>query len=480
MAIIFIPLNIIAKEKMQCKPKREIGGDTVIILKNLDQALKYHRNNKDTALYFAKKALEQSEKLSYCEGQIKSWNWIGIIYGSQHKYPLAIDAYEQVEKISEFIGDKMNVCVANHNIGLIYQNRRYYEKALEYFLKSYDTIKDEESDFNITISLISISACYIESNQLKEALDYGEKAYKKAESLSGDFLEDRFPEKNQLEGIAIQNLGEIYFKKDSLNVALCYYKKAISKLLIAEDYDNLGEVYSNIGRLYYKKNEIDSCIYYLNLGINSSIEYKNYNNIIASSSLLKNIYKNDKDSVIKYLTIYADAKDDINNDLILQETEKALVGKELRDYEKRKIEEEIKKKREEEEQNTMRYLLIFIFIILFFVSLFIMRKNISKRSRILISYMGLLATLLLYEYVLLLIHPFIGHITGHHLIYMFFIMVLVGAILVYLHHRLDHFIQKLLIRKAIAKNTITQDAENQDAIIQDTENQDAESQNIDS
>lgn len=78
----------------------------------------------------------------------------------------------------------------------------------------------------------------------------------------------------------------------------------------------------------------------------------------------------------------------------------------------------------------------------------------------LISFLSILALLLVFEFINLIVHPFIGNLTHHSPILMLLCMVAIASMLIPLHHRLEHFIKDKLIEKnktirlASAKKTI--------------------------
>jgi ABC-type uncharacterized transport system permease subunit len=61
-----------------------------------------------------------------------------------------------------------------------------------------------------------------------------------------------------------------------------------------------------------------------------------------------------------------------------------------------------------------------------------------------IGFMGLLGLLLLFEFIALLIHPYIEEWTHGILVLMLLILVAVGSLLVPMHHKLEHWLKEKL------------------------------------
>jgi hypothetical protein len=100
-----------------------------------------------------------------------------------------------------------------------------------------------------------------------------------------------------------------------------------------------------------------------------------------------------------------------------------------------------------------------IALITFLVIFLLLAQSIVVKSGF-IKFLGIIALLLAFEFINLLLHPVIGDLTHHSQIWMFMIMVLIAALLVPLHHRLEKWITNILVEKnkrirlAAAKKTI--------------------------
>ncbi|MFN5335459.1 MAG: hypothetical protein ACK5BV_09750, partial [Bacteroidota bacterium] len=79
-----------------------------------------------------------------------------------------------------------------------------------------------------------------------------------------------------------------------------------------------------------------------------------------------------------------------------------------------------------------------------------------------IRFFGILSLLILFEFLNLLLHPFVGDMTHHSPILMLIIMVFLASFLIPLHNYLEHWISHKLvernnkIRLKAAKKTIQQ------------------------
>jgi len=89
---------------------------------------------------------------------------------------------------------------------------------------------------------------------------------------------------------------------------------------------------------------------------------------------------------------------------------------------------------------------IAIFIPTFFLFvLFLSRRKAKPRT---VEFLGILALLLVFEFVTLLVHPYIERWTHETPVLTLLILVAIAAILVPLHHRTEHWVKSKLVRRA--------------------------------
>jgi NADH:ubiquinone oxidoreductase subunit 3 (subunit A) len=118
-----------------------------------------------------------------------------------------------------------------------------------------------------------------------------------------------------------------------------------------------------------------------------------------------------------------------------------------------------KAKSEEERKQNIQYALIAIVLVtLIILFLFLSRSFITNTK--LISFFGVIALLLVFEFLNLILHPFLERITHHSPILMLLALVCIAALLVPLHHKIEKWITVKLVEKnkatrlANAKKTI--------------------------
>jgi hypothetical protein len=114
---------------------------------------------------------------------------------------------------------------------------------------------------------------------------------------------------------------------------------------------------------------------------------------------------------------------------------------------------------EEQREQNIQYALIALGIVLFIIVFLLLSRSIITNTKV-IEFFGVMALLIVFEFLNLFLHPFLEKITNHSTLLMLLALVVIAAILVPLHHKAEHWTTKKLIEKnkqirlAAAKKTI--------------------------
>jgi hypothetical protein len=187
-------------------------------------------------------------------------------------------------------------------------------------------------------------------------------------------------------------------------------------------------------------------------------ESNNNNNVkLAAAGFMRQIFDslNNKDSAYYYSRMEASINAQIFSQSNINKIQSLAFNEQIR-----LIEEEAKKTEEEQRRKqNIQYALIALGIITFiFLFLMLSRRHITNTK--LIQFLGVVALLLVFEFLNLLLHPYLENITHHSPVLMLLALVCIAALLVPLHHRLEHWTTHKLIEKnkairlANAKKTI--------------------------
>src|SRR4030095_14068198 len=101
---------------------------------------------------------------------------------------------------------------------------------------------------------------------------------------------------------------------------------------------------------------------------------------------------------------------------------------------------------EEQRQRNIQYALIAVGILVFIVLYLLVSQTVIVTPKT-IEFFGVISLLVVFEFINLLLHPFLEKITHHSTILMLLSMVCIASLLVPLHHRIEHYATKALIEK---------------------------------
>jgi NADH:ubiquinone oxidoreductase subunit 3 (subunit A) len=126
----------------------------------------------------------------------------------------------------------------------------------------------------------------------------------------------------------------------------------------------------------------------------------------------------------------------------------------------RKMDEAAKEEEEKQQRKqNIQYIFLTIGIVTFLILFFLLSHSIIVNEKW-ISFFGMLGLLIVFEFINLLIHPFLERVTHHNPFLMLFALVALASLLIPLHHRLEKWIKTKMteknkkIRLASAKKTI--------------------------
>lgn len=165
----------------------------------------------------------------------------------------------------------------------------------------------------------------------------------------------------------------------------------------------------------------------------------------------------DAKEALRYYKLSTAMKDSIFG----AENQAQIQGLTFTELERQREIDEAKQKEAEERKHNLQYAAIALGVVCFIILFFLLSHTVIANQK-LIGFFGVLALLIFFEFLNLLLHPYLGELTHHSPVLMLLIMVCVAALLVPLHHRLEHWITHKMVEKnnkirlAAAKKTIEQ------------------------
>jgi tetratricopeptide (TPR) repeat protein len=391
--------------------------------------------NPDTAIGLATQALFLARKTGYIEGESRSLGILANTFIKIGNYPRALELNLQKLQLEEQRNKPRNLGSVLISIGVVYVLQEEYRKAMVYFSKADSVIVQHNIEDLKYYSAVNIGDTYNRLNISDSAFTFFNKSLELAKNfpdkdLSGDLM-----------GTSMTGLGHTYLKLGSYQNALVNYQTAIDYLAAANDDEVLCEATLGLANLFEHMNKYDSASYYANISLAIAKKDGFLSKELEAAEFLTDHYKKVKsiDSAFAYVSYVRGLNDSVNSRSKIRESQVISSNEQFRQLEL----EETRNTEKQERKQQLQMLLIAIFIPGFFLlTLFLSRIKVHIK---LIRLLGILSLLFLFEYLTLLLHPTVARLTHHTPVYEILIFVALAAILIPLHHRLEHWlINKLL------------------------------------
>jgi magnesium-transporting ATPase (P-type) len=159
---------------------------------------------------------------------------------------------------------------------------------------------------------------------------------------------------------------------------------------------------------------------------------------------LKKIYSNsnNRDSAFYYAEMQIAYKDSVGNQKRIAEMQNISFAQQLRD-----IDEETRARQDiEQRRQNIQFVSTALGIIILLILYLLLSHSFITNTK-LITFFGIIALLVVFEFLNLILHPFLERITHHSPLLMLLGLVCIAALLVPLHHRLEKWATHKLVEK---------------------------------
>lgn len=368
-------------------------------------------------------------------------NQIGYNYKQFGNFTKGLEFGLKAVEIAEANGNKKLIGFTKVNLSLVYRDLGNAPKAIELLQSAEKLGMETQSYIVLETAYQNLAEIYLAQNKIDQALTLAQKDYEiSIKNNYRDWI-----------GYTLVDLGSIHGKLNNSELALNYFEMAVREAKSTHSAKILLTAYLAKSDYFKQNKQIDSSRTNAKKAISAvrNTPFSNY--AIKPAKMLLDAYRgHNADSAFKYSEIYRIANDSMFSAKAIAQTQQLTFQSELQ-----------QQQAEEERRNNIQYAIIATGIITFFIFFLLLSRTIIVNEKW-ISFLAILALLLVFEFVNLLIHPFIGNLTHHSPVLMLLCMVALASLLIPLHHKLEHFIKHKLteknksIRLAAAKKTIEQ------------------------
>lgn len=346
--------------------------------------------------------------------------------------------------------DNNGIMLTNNVIGLAYMSSKNYKKAIEYFKKVISNSENLNSKKIVSRTYNDLGSSYALAAIPDSGMVYAQKAIS---------LNRMLKDTTNL-AVGLSTLAENYMVAGENEIAIPFFKKSMSYYLNQKNNpDTFGIIYlnNNFAQAYLSLKKYDSVKHYANLSLAMSLPLEYKEQTLRSYEYLYKSFQATKqmDSVYKYYSKAMTLKDSVFSLDSTKKMEAMGFREQIRQLE---IESATAEATQQHKQNIQ--LSLIGFGIISFVIIFLLLSHSFIISTNIIQFMGTVAMLLVFEFVYLLLHPYLETITHHSPVLMLIALVSIAALLVPLHHKAEKWavtrlvVKNKEIRLAAAKKTI--------------------------
>lgn len=447
----FITTSILAQTReidslKQLLQKEKTDTGRVLLLNEL--GFRLFNGNPDTAMKLAIEGIEVSRKIKFEKGEARSLNMVGNVYYVLGDFSKALAKYLDVLKISEENNDLHGQFSAMGNLGTVYTEQKNFRLGLEYLFRALQIGEQWGDNRLIANTKVNIASTYKQMSLYDSSTLFAQQAKLLASKTNYDAVE----------GEALTYLGEISFLKGENSLALEYCRLSFPLLMRAQSFYYLCMTYLNTASIFERQNQKDSVLFYSKRSLQLAKERNFLKEFRNSAQFLSYYYRRINPDSAFY---YQDISKAMNDSLFSQVKQNAIQSMA---FEERMRQQEIEAKKlkdEEDRKHNLQYAAIALGVVTLVIIFFLLSHSIVANQR-LIKFLGIFALLIVFEFFNLLLHPYIANLTHHSPVMMLAVMVCIAALLIPLHHKLEHWVTDKMIEKnkrirlAAAKKTIEQ------------------------
>lgn len=411
--------------------------------------LHYAFKPADTVAYYGNRLFLRGQKCKSFEMQAIGKGMVAFSHTLKNETYKALEANIEALKLAERAPHRYVMGFVYNGYGIIYSsldNRR----AIEYYKLAYASVADDTARIAISGKrsvLNNIAIRFNESGHFDSAIRYAQQALELSRQAK-----DNVRAGNGALGLA-------YLRSGQPQLAYAFFLEALRTAYENNEKRILRAAHTSLATYHFETGNSDSAVYYTQKAFSYNDDSGGPSWLISPALNMYKIYKQrgNANEALKYLEIHSEAKQQVDS---LQQLKRS----QILAFEEDQRQDEILAQKNKEAQSRVHNLqyagiaLGMLGLLLLFV--LFSRSIIAKPN--LIRFLGVIALLIVFEFINLLIHPFIGELTHHSPVYMLLIMVCIAAMLVPMHHKIEHaVIHKLVeknnrIRLAAARKTIAQ------------------------
>ncbi|MEO8066317.1 MAG: hypothetical protein ABI599_01365 [Flavobacteriales bacterium] len=421
-----LPLDtVLLRQSTATDPRWKFAFATTLVGKYL------YLGRQEECMRAAMRALELAEPMKNDTVTARAHYTLGVAFALANDVNAALQHYNTALRINEQTKDSLRMGAVCKEMAVLYNrlgdtqgSLRYMRRALAYGMK--DGVRAR--------GMTVMARCYMELGNLDSAFYCAQLA---------NVLKE--PGKDPYGYSSYQGtLASVYAARHEPDLAETYFKRAVA---VADSFDlpqPLSSAAAGYAKLLMEQGRKEEALTWARKGFVATQGTRQPSFIVKASSALADAFQANgmTDSAFAYLKLCNAYRDTVTNAQNRGQLQSQLFAQELKDREDAKLREEATIAR----VNNIQFGIIALIVITLGIFLLIFSRTAVVGAKA-IKNLSLIALLLFFEFINLLLHPFLDRITNHSPILMLLAMAAIAGLLIPLHHRMEKLITNMLVSK---------------------------------
>ncbi|MBL0035039.1 MAG: hypothetical protein IPP26_04565 [Flavobacteriales bacterium] len=379
----------------------------------------------------AKEELALAEQLGIDTLLSTASNHVGDALNGSAEAALQLKYFYQGLDYAQRSGNANFIGTAQKQIATVYKTLGDLPRALG-LLKL--ALSNVTSDYQINRTCCHLSDCYRLMGQPDSALYWAQRSNIITDPGSDPYAYAR----------SYYVLGAAYAAKQERELADVHFARAIE---VADSFHVMIPLYGSLlgrGQMELEAGDLAAAIADGRRAMRVSSEGGNLEGQVGASDLLRRAYKamGHADSAYHYFELRVMYADSLINATNLNKLQNMALAQELKEQEDAKLKSEEVAAR----SRNIQFGIIALIVITLGIFLLVFSRTAVVGAKA-IKNLSLIALLLFFEFINLLLHPFLDRITNHSPILMLLCMAAIAGLLIPLHHRMEKLITNMLVSK---------------------------------
>ena len=391
----------------------------------------FNRGLSAEARITAKEELELAEQLGVDSLISTAMNHVGDSFNGSAEAALQLKYFYQGLDYAQRSGSPHVVGVAQKQIATVYKSLGDLPRALGLLKQAITNVRGPGQ---ISRTSCHLSDCYRLMGQPDSALYWAQRSN----------IIARPEEDNYAYARSYYMLGAAYAAKGERQLAEVHFARAIE---VADSFHVMIPLYGSLverGRMELEAGDISGAIADGRRALQVSRAGANLEGLVGASDLLRRSFRasGQMDSAYRYFELRVMYADSLINATNLNKLQNMAFAQELK-------EREVAKAKQDEQATRSRNIqfgIIALIVITLGIFLLVFSRTAVVGAKA-IKNLSLIALLLFFEFINLLLHPFLDRITNHSPLLMLLCMAAIAGLLIPLHHRMEHWITNMLVSK---------------------------------